>query len=85
MQEVWEKKRKKGKIIIIINKKLTGKINMRKKEEQIKKNKKNNTHACPIFFRNHFLLGNNFGVFKVFIIRVRLLLFYLELFHVTYN
>ena len=26
MQEVWEKKRKKGKIIII-NKKLTGKIN----------------------------------------------------------
>ena len=28
MQEVWEKKRKKGKIIIIIviNKKLTGKI-----------------------------------------------------------
>ena len=29
-QEVWEKKRKKGKIIIIINKKLTGKINMKK-------------------------------------------------------
>ena len=33
MQEVREKKRKKGKIIIIINKKLTGKINMKKKEE----------------------------------------------------
>ena len=33
MQEVWEKKRKKGKIIIIINKKMTGKINMKKKEE----------------------------------------------------
>ena len=34
MQEIWEKKRKKGKIIIIIlNKKLTGKINMNKKEE----------------------------------------------------
>ena len=35
MQEVWEKKRKKGKIIIIIiiNKKLTGKINMKKKDE----------------------------------------------------
>ena len=33
VQEVWEKKRKKGKIIIIINKKLTGKINMNKKEE----------------------------------------------------
>ena len=31
MQEVWEKKRK-GKIKIIINKKLTGKINMKKKE-----------------------------------------------------
>ena len=26
MQEVWEKKRKKGKIIIIINKKLTGRV-----------------------------------------------------------
>ena len=44
VQEVWEKKRKKGKIILIINKKLTG--------------------------------LNNFGVFKVCIIRVRLLLFY---------
>ena len=34
MQEVWEKNRKKGIIIIIIiNKKLTGKINMNKKEE----------------------------------------------------
>ena len=34
VQEVWEKKRKNGnKIIIIINKKLTGKINMNKKEE----------------------------------------------------
>ena len=34
MQEVWEKKRKKGKIIIIIiNKKLTGKININNKEE----------------------------------------------------
>ena len=37
MQEVWENKRKKGEIIIIIiiiiNKKLTGKINMKKKEE----------------------------------------------------
>ena len=35
VQEIWEKKRKKGKIIIIIilNKKLTGKINMNKKEE----------------------------------------------------
>ena len=33
VQEVWEKKRKKGKIIIIINKNLTGKINMNKKEE----------------------------------------------------
>ena len=32
MQEVWEKKRKKGKIIII-NKKFAGKINMKKKEE----------------------------------------------------
>ena len=32
MQEVWEKKRKKGQIII--NKKLTGKINMKKKEEK---------------------------------------------------
>ena len=42
--EVWEKKRNKGKIIIIINKKLTGKINMKKKEE------KKHTHACPIFF-----------------------------------
>ena len=31
MQEVWEKKKKKGKIIII-NKKLTGKINMNKKD-----------------------------------------------------
>ena len=39
----------------------------------------------PDFFRSHFMLGNNFGVFKVFIIRVRLLLFYQELFHVTYN
>ena len=27
VQEVWEKKRKKGKIMLIINKKLTGKIN----------------------------------------------------------
>ena len=35
----------------------------------------NNTHPCPILFRNHFILGNNFGVFKVFIITVRLLLF----------
>ena len=26
MQEIWEKKRKKGKIIIIINKKLTGMV-----------------------------------------------------------
>ena len=26
VQEVWEKKRKKGKIIIIINKKLTGRV-----------------------------------------------------------
>ena len=34
MQEVWEKKRKKGeKNIIIINKKLTGKINMKKKRK----------------------------------------------------
>ena len=33
MQEIWEKERKKGKIIIILNKKLTGKINMKKKEE----------------------------------------------------
>ena len=37
MQVVREKKRKKGKIIIIIiiiiNKKLTGKINMKKTEE----------------------------------------------------
>ena len=33
LQEVWEKKRKMGTIIIIINKKLTGKINMNKKEE----------------------------------------------------
>ena len=33
MQEEWEKKRKKGKIIIIINKKLTGRISMKKKEE----------------------------------------------------
>ena len=32
VQEVWEKKRKKGKIIII-NKKLTGKFNMKKREE----------------------------------------------------
>ena len=40
VEEVWEKKRKKGKIIIIINKKLTGKINMKKKEEKtIKKQK----------------------------------------------
>ena len=31
MQEVWEKKIKKGKIII--NNKLTGKINMNKKDE----------------------------------------------------
>ena len=30
VQEVWEKKRKKGKIIIIINKE--GKINMKKKK-----------------------------------------------------
>ena len=52
-QEVWEKKR-----IIIINKKLTGKIN--NYEEKM---------------RNHFMLGNNFGVFKVFIITVRLILF----------
>ena len=35
----------------------------------------NNTHPCPILFRNHFMLGNNFGVSKVFIITVRLLLF----------
>ena len=34
-QEVWEKKRKKGKIIIIINKKLTGKINMKKRGKKI--------------------------------------------------
>ena len=35
MQEVWEKKRKKGKIILItINKKLTGKIYMNQKEEK---------------------------------------------------
>ena len=33
MQEVWEKKRKKEKIIIIINKKLTGIINMKKKRK----------------------------------------------------
>ena len=26
MQDVWEKKRKKGNIIIIINKKLTGRV-----------------------------------------------------------
>ena len=38
MQEVWEKKRKKGKIIIIVNKMLTGKINVKKKEG--KKHKK---------------------------------------------
>ena len=38
VQEVWEKKRKKGKIIIIIiNKKLTGKINMKKKRVKNKK------------------------------------------------
>ena len=53
-------------------KKLTGKINMKKKEG---KKYINNTHPCPILFRNHFMLGNNFGVFKVFIITVRLLLF----------
>ena len=60
MQEVWEKKRKKGKIILIINKKLTEK----KKEENINKKYINNTHACPIFFGTIFLimLGNNFGV-----------------------
>ena len=47
---------------------------MKKKEE---KNQIyiNNTHPCQILFRNHFLLGNNFGVFKVFIITVRLILF----------
>ena len=34
-QEVWEKQRKKGKIIIIIiNKKLTSKINMKKRGKQ---------------------------------------------------
>ena len=33
VQEVWEKKRKKGIINIIINKKLTGKINKMKKKE----------------------------------------------------
>ena len=35
-QEVWEKQRKKGKIIIIIiiNKKLTSKINMKKRGEK---------------------------------------------------
>ena len=26
VQEVWEKRRKKGKIIIVINKKLTGRV-----------------------------------------------------------
>ena len=26
MQDVWEKKRKKGQIVIIINKKLTGRV-----------------------------------------------------------
>ena len=46
---------------------------MKKKEE--KKKYINNTHPCPILFRNHFMLGNNFGVFKVFIITVRLILF----------
>ena len=40
VQEVWGKKRKKGKIIIIINRKLTGKIIMKKKEENKHKNKK---------------------------------------------
>ena len=35
-QEVWEKQRKKGKIIIIIiNKKLTSKINMKKRGKKI--------------------------------------------------
>ena len=34
VQEVWENKRKKGQIIIIINKKLTGKINMKKKRKK---------------------------------------------------
>ena len=34
-QEVWEKQRKKGKIIIIINKKLPSKINMKKRGKQL--------------------------------------------------
>ena len=35
-QEVWEKQRKKGKIIlIIINKKLTSKINMKKRGKKL--------------------------------------------------
>ena len=67
--------KKKGKIIIIINKKLTGKINNYEEKRGTKKIYINNTHPCPILFRNHFMLGNDFGVFKVFIITVRLILF----------
>ena len=70
--------KKKGKIIIIIiNKKLTCKIN-NYEEKRGKKNiyrPINNTHPCPILFRNHFMLGNNFGVFKVFIITVRYIIY----------
>ena len=59
VQEVWEKKIKKGKQIIIINKKLTGKINMKKKKG--KKNKIITHMHARFFFRNPFMLGNNFG------------------------
>ena len=60
----------KGKIIIIIiiNKKLTGKIN---NYEEKRGNKYiNNTHPCPILFRNHFMLGNNFGVLRCLLLRL---------------
>ena len=44
VQEVWEKKRKKGKIVI--NKKFTGKINMKKKEENKPNMKNKKTSYC---------------------------------------
>ena len=44
VQEVWEKKRKKGKIVI--NKKFTGKIKMKKKEENKPNIKNKKTSYC---------------------------------------